>query len=396
MAHAKIDEALELFYGGDTAGAQVLLQEVGDGKLEPPAELPPLDEAAFHEALGGIRLAAQDAPGAIVAFRRMIELEVQGSADPGGHATSHAKLAEALAVDGQFEESLALFDKALQMKEQAGAQAGALLGMLYRYADVLFHRGRYKEAAEKFERALQLAENSDVDPATLANLALYHAEALKHYTAPLFLSVRMQKEMQGASPPPQVALLEKQLEGQYRQAITGFQRAAELARNARMDDTFSLQIQRSMAEMHHDASRFVKAVMARKKLVQQAEAMKVEPRELAFMLHGLGESTKEMNQPAEAAESFRKAISLKEKSGADGVSQAKTWYALGECLGASRKLESALEAFQKALGLEEAAAATDENRKSRMKKYAGAVAQVLQVLGKADEAKAAQEKANAV
>jgi tetratricopeptide (TPR) repeat protein len=151
-----------------------------------------------------------------------------------------------------------------------------------------------------------------------------------------------------------------------------------------------------MGDMHHDAGRFVKAVMARKKAIQQAEAMKLDAKELAAMYHGLGESTKEMNQPGEAAESFRKAISIKEKAEADGVSLAKSYYSLGECLGQSRKLDAALEAFTKARDIEEKAAATDENRKSRLKKYAGMVAQVLQALGKAEEAKAAQAKADAV
>jgi tetratricopeptide (TPR) repeat protein len=136
--------------------------------------------------------------------------------------------------------------------------------------------------------------------------------------------------------------------------------------------------------------------MARKKAIQQAESLKIEAKEMAALYHGLGESTKEMNQPGEAAESYRKSINMKEKAEADGVSLAKSWFSLGECLGASRKLEPALEAFTKARDLEEKAAATDENRKSRMKRYAGMVAQVLQALGKADEAKAAQAKADAV
>jgi tetratricopeptide (TPR) repeat protein len=266
--------------------------------------------------------------------------------------------------------------------------------MLFKYSDMLFHQGKYREAAERFEKAVHYAEKSDAEAATLANLALYHAEALKHYTAPLFLSVRLQKGMQGA--PPQIAVLEKQLEGQYRQAIAGYQHAAELADKAGLDAGFKLQIQRGMGDMHHDAARFVKAVMARKKAIQQAESLKLEAKEMAALYHGLGESTKEMNQPGEAAESYRKSINMKEKAEADGVSLAKSWFSLGECLGASRKLEPALEAFTKARDLEEKAAATDENRKSRMKRYAGMVAQVLQALGKAEEAKAAQAKADAI
>ena len=130
MAHAKIDEALELFYSGDTAGAEVVLQEAGGGKLEPPAQLPSLDAAAFYEALGGIKLAKQDAEGAVAAFRQMIELEAKGGADAGGHATSHAKLGEALAAANQHEESIKTFDKAVQMKEAAGAGPDNLLNML--------------------------------------------------------------------------------------------------------------------------------------------------------------------------------------------------------------------------------------------------------------------------
>ena len=56
MAHEKIDAALETFYAGDVDGAEGALKEIGGGKLEPPAGLEPLDEAAYYEGIGGIRL----------------------------------------------------------------------------------------------------------------------------------------------------------------------------------------------------------------------------------------------------------------------------------------------------------------------------------------------------
>src|SRR5690606_37033219 len=100
---------------------------------------------------------------------------------------------------------------------------------------------------------------------------------------------------------------------------------------------FKLQVQRGMAEAYHDAGRFVKGVMQRKKLIQMAEKSKVEPLELAYMVHGLAESHKEMGQLPEAVEAYRKAISLKEKHGADKVSQGKSWYALGEVYSGQKK-----------------------------------------------------------
>lgn len=395
MSHAKIDEALELFYSGDSAGAEVLLQEAGNGKLEPPPHLPPLDEAAFFEALGSIRLVKKDAAGAESAFRRMIELEAKGGAEAGGHATSHAKLGEALALADKHEESLKTFDKAVEMKLAAGAAADSLLGMLYRYSETLFHKGKYKDAADRFEKAAHYAEKSGATDEAMANILLYQAEALKHYSAPLFSSMRMQKNMQGGNA-AQVKYLEQELEGMYRKAIAGYQHAAESAEKAGANAALKLQIQRAMAEMHHDAGRFVKAVMARKKVIQLAETLKLPPLELGFMHHGLGESTKEMNQPAEAADSYRKSIALKDKGGADAVSMGKSWYALGECLGASKKLDAALEAFTKARDLEDKSGATDENHKMRRKRYWGAVAMCLEAAGKTEEAKTAKAAADAI
>ena len=52
MAHEKIDAALETFYSGDTDGAEAALKEIGGGKLEAPAGLEPLDEAAYYEGIG--------------------------------------------------------------------------------------------------------------------------------------------------------------------------------------------------------------------------------------------------------------------------------------------------------------------------------------------------------
>jgi len=396
MAHPQIDQALDLLYSGDSAGAEVLLQEAGHGKLEPPSQLPPLDQAAFFEALGGIKLSKQDGPGAEAAFRSMIELEKKGGAGQSGHATSYAKLAESLVLCDRHEESMTEFGKALKMKEEAGATPNALLNLLYAYSDRLFHKGKYKDAASHFEKALAYAEKSGADGATLANLAMYQAESLKHYTAPLFGSVRLQKQMQGDKVPPQVLLLEQQLEGQYRQAVALYQKTADLAEKSGLSAEFKLSVQRALGEMHHDAARFVKAVMARKKVVELAERLKVDPLELGFMYHGLGESTKEMDNPVEAAEAYRKSLALKEKAKADAVSMGKSWYALGDCLGAAKKMDAALEAFQKARDLEEGSGATDENHKMRHKKYWGAVAIVLQATGKTAEAKEAQAKADAI
>lgn len=396
MAHPQIDQALDLLYAGDTAGAEVLLQEAGHGKLEPPAQLPALDQAAFFETLGGIKLSRQDGPGAEAAFRRMIELEEKGSADPSGHATSYAKLAEALLVADKHDESMAEFTKAITMKEAAGAEASSLLSLLYRYADTLFHKGKYKEAAAHFERAVHHAERGGADGATLANLAMYQAESLKHYTAPLFGSVRLQKQMQGKNVPPQVLLLEQQLEGQYKQAVGLYQKAADLAEKAGMSPEFKLAIARALGEMHNDAGRPVKAVMARKKVIELAEKLKTDPLELGFMYHGLGESCKSMENAAEAVDCYRKAIALKEKGKADAVSLGKSWYSLGDCLGETKKLDAALEAFVKARDLEDGSGATDENHKMRRKKYWGAVAIVLQATGKDAEAKEAQAKADAI
>lgn len=396
MAHPQIDQALDLLYSGDTAGAEVLLQEAGGGKLEPPTQLPHLDQAAFFEALGGIKLAKQDGPGAEAAFRSMIQHEEKGGADKSGHATSYAKLAEALCLADKHDDSLAEFTKALTMKEAAGAAPTTLLNLIYRFADALFRKGKHKDAAAHFEKAVSYGEKSGADASTLANLVMYQADALKHYIAPLFGSVRLQKQMQGKNVPPQVLLLEQQLEGQYKQAIGLYQKAAELAEKAAMSPEFKLAIARAQGELHNDAGRPVKAVMARKKVIELAEKLKVDALELGFMYHGLGESTKAMDNAAEAIEAYRKAIALKEKGKADAVSLGKSWYSLGDCLGEAKKLDAALEAFTKARDLEDNSGATDDNHKLRRKKYWGAVAIVLQATGKEAEAKEAQKKADAI
>src|SRR5690606_16161271 len=126
--------------------------------------------------------------------------------------------------------------------------------------------------------------------------------------APMLASVRVQKGMEGMAPPPQLAVLEKQLEAESAEGIELYRRAKELAEKAKMPEEFQLQIQRSMSEAYHDAGRYVKGVMQRKKLIQMAEKQKVEPLELGFMYHGLGESQREMGQIPEAIESYRKSL----------------------------------------------------------------------------------------
>lgn len=396
MAHEKIDEALELFYQGDSAGAEVVLQEVGGGKLEPPADLPPLDAAAFWEGVGGISLAREKAEDAVNAFRHMIELEEKGGADANGHATSYAKLGEALALADRLDDAIEAFNTAAAKKEECGAPPASTLNVVYQYAECMFRNGRHKAAEEQFSRALELADKAGVDDATRATLMLYHADAIKQMIAPMQASVKVQKGMQGTSPPPQIAILEKQLEGQFQQAADLYRKAVELADRAGMPADFKLQAQRGMAEAYHDAGRFVKGVMQRKKLIQMAEQQKVEPLEIGYMYHGLAESHKEMGQLPEAVEAYRKSLTLKEKHGADHVSQGKSWYALGEVYAGMQKHEPAIEALTKARELEETSGAEDDNHKLRLKKAWHTLGLVLQAAGKADEGKKALDTAEAI
>ncbi|MCA8912526.1 MAG: tetratricopeptide repeat protein, partial [Planctomycetes bacterium] len=202
--------------------------------------------------------------------------------------------------------------------------------------------------------------------------------------------------MQGMSPPPQLAALEAQLEVEFKEAVELYRRAKELAEKAKMPEDFQLQIQRSMSEAYHDAGRYVKGVMQRKKLIQMAEQQKVDPLELGYMYHGLGESQREMGQVPEAIESYRKSLHLKEKAGADDVSLGKTQYSMGECLAGGNKWDAAIEAFSKARDLEEKSEADDDNHKVRLKKYWNTLGLALQANGKEEEGKAAVEKANSI
>ncbi|MCG3185026.1 MAG: hypothetical protein ICCCNLDF_03203 [Planctomycetes bacterium] len=396
MAHQQIDAALETFYAGDTDGAEAALKAIGGGKLEPPAGLEPLTEAAFWEGVGGIELAREQAKPAAEAFRRMIELEEKGKAEPNGHATSYAKLGEALAKADEIDSAIEAFDKAVKMKADCGAPTPSRLSVAYQYADTMFHKGRFKEAGEQFDNAIALAKEAGADDATMATLILYRAESIKHKIGPMQASVRVQKGMQGMSPPPQIAVLEKQLEAEFQQAVELYRRAKELAEGAKMPQEFQLQIQRSMSEAYHDAGRYVKGVMQRKKLVQMAEQQKVSPLELGYMYHGLGESQREMGQVPDAVESYRKSLSLKQKAGADAVSMAKTYFSMGECLAGGKKWDAALEAIGKARDLEETSGAEDDNHRVRLKKYWNTLGHVLQAAGKAEEAKQAIEKAESL
>jgi tetratricopeptide (TPR) repeat protein len=398
MANERIDQALELFYAGDSAGAEVLLQEVGGGTLEPPADLPPLDQAAFWEGVGGLKLVRGDGEPAAQAFRHMIELEEKGGADANGRATSYAKLAEALAAADRLDDAIEAFNTAARMKQECNAPPHSMLNVVYKYAECLFHNGRYKDAETQFAKACDLADAAGADDGIKATLALYHAESIKHLIAPMQASVKVQKGMQGASPPPQIALLEKQLEGQFQQASELFRKAAELADKAGMPEDFKLQIQRSLAEANHDAGRFVKGVMQRKKLIQQAEKLKAPPLELGYMHHGLAESHKEMGQLAEATEAYRRAIALKERGGADPASLGKSWFALGECYAGQKKLDSAIEALSRARDIEEGGEDGNDpdQRRLRRKKYWHTLGLVLQAAGKDAEGKDALEKAEVI
>ena len=396
MAHQQIDAALETFYSGDTDGAEAALKAIGGGKLEPPAGLQPLDEAAYWEGIGGIQLAREDAKGSAEAFRKMIELEEKGKADPNGHATSWGKLGEALSKTDQIDAAIEAFNKAVAMKTECKAPTASRLSLTYSYAECMFRSGRYKEAGEQFDSAIELAKEAGVDDATMATLVLYRAESIKHKIGPMQASVRVQKGMQGMSPPPQIAVLEKQLEVEFQQAIELYRRAKELAEAAKMPEDFQLQIQRSMSEAYHDAGRYVKGVMQRKKLIQMAEQQKLDPLELGYMYHGLGESQREMGQVPESIESYRKSLSLKEKGEADKVSLGKTWYSMGECLAGGMKWDAALEALGKARDLEEESNAEDENHKVRLKKYWNTLGLAMQAAGKEEEGKAAIAKAEAL
>jgi tetratricopeptide (TPR) repeat protein len=393
MANAKIDEALELFYQGNSAGAEVILQEVGGGKLEPPGTLEPLDAAAFYEGVGGVALAKQKGEDAVAAFRKMIELEEKGGADANGHATSYAKLGEALALSDKLDDAIEAFNTAVAKKEECGAPESSKLNVVYRYAECLFTNGRFKDAIEQFAKATELAGKVGADDATVATLKLYHADSIKRSIAIMQASVRVQKNMQGANPPPQIAILEKQLEGQFQEAVDLYRKASELADKAGMPGEFKLQIQRGMSEAYHDAGRYVKGVMQRKKLLQMAEKTKVDPLELASMYFGLAESHKEMGQLPEAVDAYRKSISLKEKHDADKSSQGKSWYALGEVYSGQRKFEPAVDALKKAIDLEGLSGAKDENHLLRLRKAWHTLGLVLNASGKEAEGKAALEKA---
>ncbi|MEZ5991422.1 MAG: tetratricopeptide repeat protein [Planctomycetota bacterium] len=396
MAHEKIDAALETFYAGDTDGAEAALKEIGGGKLEAPAGLEPLDEAAYYEGIGGIQLAREDAKGAAEAYKKMIELEAKGEADANGHATSWAKLGEALAQTNELEEAIEAFDKAVAMKTECEAPTSSKLNVVYKYAECLFHGRKFQEAGAQFDNAIELAKEAGVDDGTMATLVLYRAESIKHKIGPMQASVRLQKGMDGVAPPPQLAALEASLDVEFKQAVELYRRAKELAAQANMPEEFQLQIQRSMSEAYHDAGRYVKGVMQRKKLIQMAEQQKVDPLELGYMYHGLGESQREMGQVPEAIESYRKSLSHKAKAGADNVSLAKTQYSLGECLAGGNKWDAAIEAFTKARDLEESSEAEDDNHKIRMKKYWNTLGMALQASGKEEEGKAAIEKAESI
>ena len=122
----------------------------------------------------------------------------------------------------------------------------------------------------------------------------------------------------------------------------------------------------------------------------------VDPLELGYMYHGLGESQREMGQVPEAIESYRKAISQKDKGKADAVSLGKTWYSMGECLAGGKKWDAALEALTKAKDLEADSKAEDDNHRVRLKKYWNTLGLALQAAGKEDEGKAAVAKANEI
>ena len=396
MAHEQIDAALETFYSGDTDGAETALKAIGAGKLEPPAGLPPLDEAAFWEGVGGVQLAREDAKASAEAFRKMIELEEKGQADPNGHATSWAKLGESLAQLDQIDEAIEAFNKGVTLKTECKAPAASRLNLVYAYAECMFRRKRYKEAGEQFDAAIELGKEAGVDDATMATLIMYRAESIKHKIGPMQASVRVQKEMQGMAPPPQIAVLEKQLEVEFQHAVDLFRQAKDLAEKAKMPQDFMLQIQRSMSETYHDAGRFVKGVMQRKKLIQMAEEQKLDPLEIGYMYHGLGESQREMGQVPEAIDSYRKAIGLKEKGKAGEVSLGKSWYSMGECLAGGNKWDPAIEAFKKARDLEEAGNAEDENHRVRIKKYWNTLGLALNASGKEEEGKEAVAKAESL
>jgi tetratricopeptide (TPR) repeat protein len=396
MAHAKIDAALETLYSGDVDGAFNALKAIGGGKLHPPDGLAPLDEAAYLEGVGGIQLAKKEPKAAVEAYRKMIDLEAKGKADASGHATSYAKLGEALAQADDVDKAIEAFNKAVSMKRECKAPASSQLNVVFKYAECLFHKRKFKEAGEQFAEATKLAETAGVDDATMSNLVLYRAESIKNKIGPMQASVRVQKGMQGMAPPPQLAVLEQQLEVEFQEAVELYRRAKELAEKAKMPPEYLLQIQRSTSEAYHDAGRFVKGVMQRKKLIEMAEKQKVDPLELGYMYHGLGESQREMGQVPEAVESYRKSLSHKEKGKADQVSLGKTWFSMGECLAGGKKWDAALDAFTKARDLEEASKAEDDNHRVRLKKYWNTLGLALQAAGKEEDGKAAVAKANAI
>ncbi|MEE9311845.1 MAG: hypothetical protein V3V10_05460 [Planctomycetota bacterium] len=381
MADAKIDAALELLYSGDVDGCEAALKEIGSGKLEAPGGLDPLDEAAFNEGVGGISLAREDGAAAVAAFQKMIDLESSVDIDVLAHGTSYAKLSEAHLMAGDFEPGQTAFVKALELKKDG--PAASLLNIAFTFGETLFHGGKFKDAAETFEKALKYAAEAGVDAPTLAVLQLYNADSWKNHIAPLEGSVRLQESTQGGS--PQIQAFKRQLEGQFKLALELYKTAKVSAETANMPADFKLQIQRSLAELYHNAAKYVKGVMHRKKVIKMATEHGVEPLELAYMHHGLGESQKEMRQIPDAVESFKKAISYKEKAKADNVSQGKSWFSAGECYAGMDKLDAAQTAFEKARDLEADSNADDENHLTRLRKYWYMLGRTLQAAGKEEE-----------
>lgn len=385
MADAKIDAALESLYSGDVDGCKSALKAIGTDDNTAPDGLDPLDEAAFYEGLGGIALAREDGAAAVVAYQKMIELESSVDVDTLAHGTSYAKLSEAHLLAGDFDPGQEAFNKALELKKDG--PAASLLNIAFTFGETLFHGGKFKDAAETFEKALKYAAESEADASTLAVLQLYNADSWKNHIAPLEGSVRLQESTQGGS--PQIQAFKKQLEGPFALALELFKAAKVSAETAKMPADFQLQVQRSLAELYHDAGKYVKGVMHRKKVIKMATELGIEPLELAFMHHGLGESQKEMRQIPDAVESFKKAISLKEKADADNVSIGKSCYSAGECYAGMEKLDAAQSAFEKARDLEAASEADDENHLTRLRKYWYMLGRTLEAAGKEEESKAA-------
>ena len=262
-----------------------------------------------------------------------------------------------LLMQGNFSESLAIFNIALTVAERLNDKV-AIAKTLGAIANVDFSQGNYAQALDHFERSLRLAREADnkgVMLLTLINIASVHnaqgdfALALEIYLKALKIAEESGNKY-GISGTLSNLGLVYAAQGNYAQAIESYNKSLKLSEELGLKPITSSTLQ-ALGNVYALQSNYVQALGAyRKGLAIQEETEDKEGQALTF--NSIGQLHKSQGNLTQAAEFYQKSLKINQEIGSKrGIADALN--SIGNIYSAQGDYTQALDSFQKSRRINE-------------------------------------------